>query len=86
MPRYLFVFDERTGAFPERYRLVKPGEDPDALRAAEELTGTIPEAAVDAVLEALTAACPPGGKRRAEIVHATDWDIVKRSYADLFRD
>lgn len=86
MPRYLFVFEERTGAFPERYRVVKPGEDADALRAAEDLTGTIPEAAADAVMEALAAGLPPGGSRRAEAVRATTWDMVKRSYAGLFRD
>ncbi|MQX35804.1 hypothetical protein [Roseospira navarrensis] len=86
MPCYLFVFNETTGTFPERYRVVRDHEAADALRAAEDLTGTVPEAAADAFLEALTARFPPGSASRAEKVSATRWETVARSYAGLFRD
>ncbi|MGB0695880.1 MAG: hypothetical protein ACPGOY_09540 [Rhodospirillaceae bacterium] len=86
MPRYLIVFNQRLESFPERYRVVKDDEDPNALRAAEDLTGTVPEAAADAFYDALVARFPPGHELRAEIVHGTDWEVIERNYAGLFRD
>ena len=86
MPRYIFVFDSRTDSFPERYRVITPGEAADHLRAQEDLTGTVPSAAADAVLEALVEQYPPDSPLRAESVHASNWGMVARSYAGLFRD
>lgn len=86
MPRYIFVFDTLSDSFPERYRVVTAAQDADALRAAEDLTGTIPEAAADAVLEALVARFAPDAPQRAESVQASSWAMVARSYAGLFRD
>ena len=85
MPRYLFIHDRRDDSFPERYRVVNDAEDADALRAAEDLTGTVPEAAAQAVLEALVARFPPDSPLHAEEVRASSWEMVQRSYAGLFR-
>lgn len=86
MPKYIFVFDERTNSFPERYRVVADSEDADTLRQAEGLTGTVPTAAADAFFEALVARYPPGHDLIAETVQATRWETVQRSYRSLFRD
>ena len=86
MPGYIFLFDEAAGVFPERYRVVSDDENADAIRRAEGLTGTIPEAAADALLSALTDRFPPGHPTRAEMVKASNWQTVRRNYAGLFRD
>ena len=86
MPLYMFVLDRRDDRFLERYRVVKPGEDAAALRAAEDLTGVVPEAAADAFFEALVARFGPNDPVMAEMVHSTDWEFVESSYVSLFRD
>jgi hypothetical protein len=81
MPRYLFVYDERDNSFPERYRVVSPDEDAEVLREAEDLTGTVPEAAALEFIEALFQRCPSDAPVRADLVDAIDWKIVELSYA-----
>lgn len=80
MPHYLFVYDQNEKRFPERYRVVRPGEDAEALRDAEELTGTVLETAAIDFLEALLERCPPGGPMRAELVDAPSWKFVELRY------
>lgn len=81
MPRYFFVYDETDKSFPERYRVVRPDEDAEALRDAEDLTGTVAEAAAGEFLDELFGRCPSDGPMRAELVDAVDWKIVELSYA-----
>lgn len=81
MPRYMFVYDERDNSFPERYRVVRPDEDADALREDEDLTGTVLEDAALEFLEALLERYPADAPARAELVDAVDWKIVELSYA-----
>lgn len=81
MPRYLLVYDENDNSFPERYRIVRPDEDADALRDAENLTATVPEDSAADFLEALLERCPPDAPKRADLVDAVDWKIVELSYA-----
>lgn len=80
MPRYLFVYNEKDRSFPERYRVVRPGEDAEALRDAEGLTGTVPEAAAVDLLDELFERCSSAATTRAELVDAVDWGFVERSY------
>lgn len=80
MPRYLFVYDKSEKNFPERYRLVRPGEDAEALRDAEALTGTVLEAAAIDFLEALLERCPPDAQTKAELVDAPNWKFVELRY------
>ena len=80
MPRYLFVYDEKDKRFTERYRVVRPGEDAEALRDAEDLTGTVLEAAALDFLEALLERCPADASTRAELVDAYDWKFLERNY------
>jgi hypothetical protein len=84
MPRYIFVYDERDDSFPERYRVVSPEEDAEALRAAEELTGTVPEVEAGDFLDALLARCPVGSPMRAEIVDAIAWGVVGNAYKEAY--
>ena len=60
--------------------MVRPGEDAEALRDAEDLTATILEAAAVDFLETLLERCPSGAPMRAEVVDAVDWKFVERSY------
>ena len=80
MPRYLFIYNEREHSFPERYRVVRPGEDAEALRDAEDLTGTVLETAAVEFLEGLLERCPSDSPTRAELVDAIDWQFVELSY------
>ena len=80
MPRYLFVYNERENSFPERYRVVRPDEDAEALRDAEDLTGTVLETAAIEFLETLFERCPSDAPTRAELVDAVDWKFVELSY------
>jgi hypothetical protein len=81
MPRYIFVYDERDNSFPERYRVVRPDEDAEVLRDAENLTGTVSEAAAVEFLEDLFKRCPSDAPVRGDLVDAVDWKIVELSYA-----
>lgn len=81
MPRYVFVYDETEHSFPERYRVVRPDEDAEVLRAAEDLTGTVSEEAAVEFLEALLERFPSDAPKRADLVDAVDWKIVELSYA-----
>jgi len=81
MPRYLFVYDERDNTFPERYRIVSPEEDAEALREAENLTGTVPEETAAAFLEQLLERCPADAPVRGDLVDTVDWQLVELSYA-----
>ncbi len=85
MPRYIFVMNTQTQSFPERYRAVRPGEDAAALVAAEGLTGTVPEAEVEAFFDRLTDRFPPGDACVAEMAYATRWETVERSFYGLWR-
>ncbi len=80
MPRYLFVYNEKENSFPERYRVVRPNEDAEALRDAENLTGTVLETAAVDFLETLFERCGAETAMRAELVDAIDWKFVERSY------
>ena len=80
MPRYLFIYDEKENSFPERYRVVRPDEDAEALRDAEDLTGTVLETAAIDFLETLFERCSSNTPTRAELVDAVDWKFVERSY------
>ena len=80
MPRYLFIYDEKENSFPERYRVVRPDEDAEALRDAEDLTRTVLETAAIDFLETLFERCSSNAPTRAELVDAIDWKFVERSY------
>ena len=80
MPRYVFVYNEREKSFPERYRVVRPGEDAEALRDAENLTGTVLDAAAIDFLEELMERCLSNAPTRAELVDAADWKFVELRY------
>ena len=81
MPRYLFVYDQKDNSFPERYRVVRASEDAEALRDAEGLTGTVPEAEAADLLDKLLERCAAETSKRAEVVDAVDWKIVEVSFA-----
>lgn len=86
MPRYIFLLDRRDNSFPERYRVVEPGEDAEAVRASESLTDTVAEGDADAFFDRLEARHPPDDPVIAEQAYASRWATVERSYAGLFRD
>jgi hypothetical protein len=81
MARYILVYDENENRFPERYRVVRPDEDADALREAENLTGTVPEENAVAFLDEMLERYPSDTAVRADLVDAVDWKIVELSYA-----
>lgn len=80
MPKYMFVFDASDNSFPERYRIVSAGEDADALRDAEELTGTILDIQAIDFLDGLLARCASAESTRAELVDAPDWKFVEARF------
>lgn len=80
MPKYLFVFDAQDNSFPERYRLVSEGEDADALRDAEDLTGTVLDTEAMDFLDGLLARCESEESTRAELVDAPHWQFVEARF------
>lgn len=77
MPKYLFTHDERDNSFPERYRVVSPGEDAESLRQAEDLTGTVLNTEAIELLDELLARCDSSESIRAELVDAPSWEFVE---------
>lgn len=86
MPRYIYVMETATRTFPERYRVVGPDEDAEALKTEEDLTGTVAASDADAFFDALTDRFPPGDPCVAEEVRATRWETVVRNAAWLLAD
>lgn len=77
----MFVYDETENSFPERYRVVRPDEGADAVREAENLTGTVTEDDAVAFLDAVLKRCPTDSPVRGDLVDAINWKIVEVSYA-----
>ncbi len=85
MARYVFILEEATGTYPERYRVLREGEDGAALVAAEGLTGAVGAGEWQALFSRLQEKCPVGEGRRAESAYGSSWAAIERSYAGLFR-
>lgn len=85
MPRYIFVMDTGSRAFPERYRVVRPDEDAVELVAAEDLTGSVPAAEADAFFDALCERFPPDAPCVVEEARATRWATIERSFYGMWR-
>ncbi len=77
MPKYLFSYDQRNNSFPERYRVVRAGEDAAFLCKAEDLTGTVIDAEAIEFLEGMMARCQSDDSIMVELVDAPHWRFVE---------
>ena len=80
MPKYLFSHDERDNSFPERYRVIVPGEDAEFLRETESLTGTVLDTEAIGLLEDLLARCGTNPSMKVELVDAPFWRFIELRY------
>ncbi len=81
LAKYLFVYDEQTGGFPERWLIVRGG-DPSDISEAAELTGTLNKAHLDDMTEQLRWTYP---KPRYDVstASANSWGAIRNNYRGL---
>lgn len=77
MPQYIFTHDERDNSFPERYRVISVGEDPEFLAKTEDLTGTVLDTEAIDFLDGLMARCEENEALRVEFVDAPYWRFIE---------
>lgn len=77
MPQYLFSYDRSTNSFPERYRVVRAGEDAEFLRETEDLTGTVVDSEAIEFLERMVARCQANESITVEFVDAPYWRFIE---------
>ncbi|MGV6826960.1 MAG: hypothetical protein ACWA5Q_08280 [bacterium] len=77
MPKYIFSYDEQEKCFPQRYRIIRAGEDGDFLCKNEELTGTVLETEAIEFLEKLMENCQASETLRVELVDAPYWRFIE---------
>lgn len=77
MPQYLFVYDQKSNSFPERYRVVRAEQDAEFLRATEGLTGTVVDSEAIEFLEGVMARCQSDDSMIVEFVDAPHWRFIE---------
>lgn len=77
MPKYVFSYDQANNRFPERYRVIRAGEDSAQLCKTEDLTGTVIDAEAIDFLDAMTTRCQSDDSLTVEMVDAPYWKFIE---------
>ncbi len=82
--QYIFVYRDRDGSYPERYRVIAHENDTD-IPDLDELTGTVKKADVE-TLKAQLAEKYPAPEYLIASSGANIWSAVQKTYGSLDYD
>ena len=80
---YALAYDFEKKEFPERFRVLDPGELPVNFDDRDSWTGSIQKADLDALIENLRGKYPPP-RHLVLTMYGDDWDMAALKFIDIF--
>ncbi len=80
MPMYIFTYNQKDNSFPDRYRVISPTDDAQALCQAESLSGTVMKDEAMPLLDKLTDSNADQPTILTEMVDAPHWQFIEHRF------